>query len=159
MHPLHPPLCPRLVSVLVSVLKVSSLVLVSKFSGLETLNFAKKCWLKFLSFNDFLFVVFAGKKNPNTSETCQKFEKNWSQKWWRHFLTKFQQNAQIFKSRSRIQVSTLVVGVFDRVSVSSRNFNRVSVSKVTVSTTSLMVGCNNDESIRGVGSMTVQAIL
>jgi len=30
------------------------------------------------------------------------------------------------------------LGVFDEVSVSSRNFNQVSVSKVTVSTTSLL---------------------
>jgi len=35
------------------------------------------------------------------------------------------------------QVSSLGLGVFDEVSVSSRNFNQVSVSKVTVSTTSL----------------------
>jgi len=33
-----------------------------------------------------------------------------------------------------LQVSSLGLGVFDEVSVSSRNFNRVSVSKVTVST-------------------------
>jgi len=32
---------------------------------------------------------------------------------------------------------SLGLGVFDEVSVSSRNFNQVSVSKVTVSTTSL----------------------
>jgi len=36
------------------------------------------------------------------------------------------------------QVSSLGLGVFDEVSVSSRNFNQVSVSKVTVSTTSLV---------------------
>jgi len=39
-----------------------------------------------------------------------------------------------------LQVSSLGLGVFDGVSVSSRNFNQVSVSvsKVTVSTTSVM---------------------
>jgi len=33
-----------------------------KVSGLETLNIAKNGLLKFLEFNDFVFVVFAGKK-------------------------------------------------------------------------------------------------
>jgi len=60
----------------------------------------------------------------------------------------------LIKSRSRLEISTRP---------RSRNYNQVSVSvsvsKVKVSTTSLMVGYNNDESIRGIGSMTVQAIL
>jgi len=43
-----------------------------------------------------------------------------------------------------LQVSSLDLnlGVFDEVSVSSRNFNQVSVSKVTVSTTSLVLTLN-----------------
>ena len=45
------------------------------------------------------------------------------QRWWRHFFEKFRQIAQILRSR---------------VSVSCRNFNQVSVSEVTVSTTSLV---------------------
>jgi len=38
-----------------------------------------------------------------------------------------------------LRVSSHGLGFFDEVSVSSRNFNQVSVSKVTVSTTSLVV--------------------
>ena len=37
------------------------------------------------------------------------------------------------------QTSSLGLRVFDKVSVSYSNFNQVSVSKVTVSTTSLMI--------------------
>ena len=36
---------------------------------------------------------------------------------------------------------SLGLGVFDEVSVSSRNFNQVPVSKVTVSTISLLIAC------------------
>jgi len=39
---------------------------------------------------------------------------------------------------TNFEVSSLSLGVFDEVLVSSRNFNQVSVSKVTVSTTSLI---------------------
>jgi len=62
------------------------------------------------------------------------------------FFFKFRQNAQILnlESRSRtsslgleLQVSSLGLGVYDEVS--SRNFNQVSVSKVTVWTTSMAV--------------------
>jgi len=51
----------------------------------------------------------------------------------------FRHNPLILKSQSRI--SSLGLGVIDEVSVSSRNFNQVSVlfSKVTVSETSLTI--------------------
>jgi len=38
-------------------------VSVSKAAGLDTLNIAKNGLLKLLYFNDFLFVVYAGKKH------------------------------------------------------------------------------------------------
>ena len=47
------------------------------------------------------------------------------QKWWRHFLKNL---GKMHKFWSR------GLGVFDEVSVSSRNFNQVSVSKVMIST-------------------------
>ena len=50
------------VSVLVS--KDSGLVSVSKVSGLETLNIAKKCFIKIFIIQTFMFVVFSGKKQP-----------------------------------------------------------------------------------------------
>jgi len=46
-------------------------------------------------------------------------------------------NFEVSSLRLELQVSSLGFGVFDEVSVSSRNFNQVSVSKVTVSATSL----------------------
>jgi len=54
--------------------------LVSKVSGLETLNIAKKWLIKISVIQIFLFVVFVGKNNQNTSEKCQKFEKNSSER-------------------------------------------------------------------------------
>jgi len=76
-------------------------VAVSKVSGLETLNIAKKWLIKIyiLVIQPFLFVVYASKKQPKDVGKCQKLEKNSSQKWWRHFFIKFQQNVQILKSR------------------------------------------------------------
>jgi len=59
---------------------VSGLVSVSKVSGLETLNIAKKWFIKIHVIQRFLFVVFLVKNNQNTSEKCQKFEKNSGQK-------------------------------------------------------------------------------
>ena len=46
-------------------------------------------------------------------------------------------NFEVTSLGLELQVSSLGLGVFDEVSVSSRNFNQVSVSEVTVSTTSL----------------------
>jgi len=47
-------------------------------------------------------------------------------------------NFEISSLGLELQVSSLGLGDIDEVSVSSRNFNQVSVSKVTVSTTSLV---------------------
>jgi len=105
----------------VSVLKVSGLVLASKVSALDTLNIAKKCFIKIYIIQRFLFVVFAGKKQPKDVAKCQKFAKNWSQKWWQHFLTKFRKNAQILKSlvsvsnfKSRVSVSEFLMKSWSR---------------------------------------------
>jgi len=46
----------------VSVSKISGFVSVSKVSGLETLNIAKKWFIKISIIQSFLFVAFAGKK-------------------------------------------------------------------------------------------------
>jgi len=58
--------------------QVSSRSRSRRFQGLETLNIANKWLLKFLYFNDFLFVVFAGKKPPKhvgkISEIWKKIE-------------------------------------------------------------------------------------
>jgi len=48
----------------VSALKVSGLVSVSKATGLETLIIAKKRYSKISIIQRFLFVVVAGKKQP-----------------------------------------------------------------------------------------------
>ena len=47
-------------------------VLVSKATGLETLNVAKKQFSKISKIQRFLFVAFAGKKQPKPVGKCQK---------------------------------------------------------------------------------------
>jgi len=47
-------------------------------------------------------------------------------------------NVEVSSLCFELQVSSHGLGVFDEVSVSSRNCNQVSVSKVTLSTTSLI---------------------
>jgi len=75
-------------------------VSVSNVPGLETLNIANvNGWLKFLYFNDFCLLYLKAWNFQNTSEKCQRFEKNSRQEWWRHFYNKFWQNAQILKCR------------------------------------------------------------
>jgi len=63
------------VSRLVSRPIFASLVLVSKVSGFETLNIAKKCLIKISVIQRFFLLYLQVKNNPNTSEKCQKFEK------------------------------------------------------------------------------------
>jgi len=50
-------------------------VLVSKVSGLEILNIAKKWFINVSIIQIPLFVVFAAKKLPKHVGKCQKFEK------------------------------------------------------------------------------------
>jgi len=78
-----------------------------------------------------LFVVYAGKKQPKHVGEMPEIWKNSSQTWW-HFF-------KILTKCLNFEVSSL--GFFDEVlvSVSSRNFNQVSVSKVTVATSSQVV--------------------
>jgi len=64
----------------VSVTKVSSLVSVSKVSGLETLNIAKKSFIKNSTIQRFFLLYLQVSNNQNTLEKCQKFEKDSSQK-------------------------------------------------------------------------------
>jgi len=66
----------------VSVSKVSGLdsVLVSNVPGLETLNIAKKWFTKISKIQRFLFVVFAGKKQPKQVGKMPEMKKNSSQK-------------------------------------------------------------------------------
>jgi len=73
------------------------------------------------------------RNNKNTSNKCQKFEKVQVRRDDNIFKKHFWQKCLNF------EVSRLGLGVFDEVSisVSSRNFHQVSVSKVLVSTTSL----------------------
>jgi len=64
----------------------------------------KNGFKKFLYFNDFLFVVFVGKKQTENVGKIQKFEKK-TQKWWRHFkkisvkCINFEVSVWKFKSR------------------------------------------------------------
>jgi len=48
----------------ISVSKVSDFVSVSKAAGFEILNIAKKWFSKISTIEQFLFVAFAGKKQP-----------------------------------------------------------------------------------------------
>jgi len=65
---------------------------------------------------------------------------------WSEVMTKFLwkvsakcTNFEVSSLGLELQVSSLGLGVFGEVSVSSQNFNQVSVSKVTVSTASLQI--------------------
>jgi len=53
--------------------------------------------LKFLLFNNFCLLYLQVRKNQNTLKKCQKFEKTWSQKWWRHFLKKISAKCRNFE--------------------------------------------------------------
>ena len=59
----------------VSVSKVSGLISVSKDTGRETLNIANKWFRKISIIQRFLFVIFAGKKQPKQVGKFQKLEK------------------------------------------------------------------------------------
>ena len=72
--------------------------------GLE--GFRSRDWIlqrnvliQFYNSTTFLFVVFAGKKQPKHVGKMPEIWKNSSQKRWRHFKEIFRQNAQILKSR------------------------------------------------------------
>jgi len=116
----------------VPVSKVLGLVTVSRVSGLETLNIAKKWFIKISIIQIFFFVVFAGKKQPKHIGKMPEI--------WKKFKSEVMTTFSFFylAKCTNFEVSSLGLGVFDEVSVSSRNFNLVSVSKVTVSTTSLV---------------------
>ena len=88
-----------------------------------------------LKFRDFLFVMFAGKKQPNMLENTRNLKKS-TQKWWRHSKQKFGKMLKFWSLESRFQISSLESLSFwwSR----SRSFNQVSVSKVTFSTASLV---------------------
>ena len=87
-----------------------------------------RLWI--LQFNDFLFVVFAGKKQSKHVGKCQKLKKVNSEVMTT-FKTKFWQNAQILKSR--VSVSTFKSRVSEFLMKSrSRSFNQVSASKITL---------------------------
>jgi len=113
----------------VSVSKVSGLVSVSKSAGLETLNIAKKWYSKISIIQQILFVVFAGKKQPKPVRKNARSLKNIQLRSNDIFL-KIRQNAQILKSR--VSVSGFLMRS------RSRSFNQIPISKVTVSTTSLI---------------------
>ena len=52
----------------------------SNVSGLETLNIAKKWFIKIPIIQRFLFVVFAGRKQPKNVGKIPENQKNCSQK-------------------------------------------------------------------------------
>jgi len=118
------PFLPVSVSVLVS--KVSGLVSVSKVSGLETLNTVKKWFIKICIIQRFLFVVFVGKKQPKHVGKMPEVWKKFKSEVMTTFFLNFGKTHKFWSLESRSQTS--IVGVFDEVSVSSRNFNQVSVS-------------------------------
>ena len=71
---------------------------VSKVSGLETLNIAKKWFIKVCIIQRFLFVVFVGKKQPKHVRKMPEIWKKFKSEVMMTFFL-FQQNTQILKSR------------------------------------------------------------
>jgi len=142
----------------VSVCKVSGLVSVSvaKVSGLETLNIAKKRFIEISLIQRFVFVVFAGEKQPNYVEKMLEICKKFKSEVMTTFLKTLPQNTQIFKSRVlnfKSHVSVLVSEFLMKSrsrfkfltrsrsrSLRSRlhNWSRVSVSNFQVSVYALM---------------------
>jgi len=94
----------------------------------------------------FCLLYLQVRNHQNTSEKFQKFEKKLKSEVMTTFFQNISAKRTNFEVSSlglELQISSLGLGVFDKVSVSvsSRNFNQVSVSvsKVMVSTTSLML--------------------
>ena len=85
-----------------------------------------------------MFVVFAGKKQPKHVGKMPEIKKCKSEVMTTFFFLEKCTNFDISSLGLELQVSILGLGVFDEVSVSSRNFNQVSVLKVTVLTTPLV---------------------
>jgi len=65
---------------LAPVMESRDLVSVSKVSGLETLNIAKKCFFYFCNTTIYSLLYFLARNNQNTSEKRQNFDKNSVQK-------------------------------------------------------------------------------
>jgi len=119
----------------VSYSKVSGLLSVSKFSGLQTLNSAKKWFIQLSLIQRFFCLLYLQVRNKDsTLEKCKRFEKNWSQKWWRHFYKNFWQNAQILKSRVSISVSEFLMTSRSRIEILSRSWSRRLWSRLLVFT-------------------------
>jgi len=76
-------------------------VSVSNVSGLETLNtvLQRNGLAKFLQFNDYLFVAFAGKKQPNQDEKMSEIWKKFYLKVMATSFKKIMPNPWMFKSR------------------------------------------------------------
>ena len=118
-------------------------VSVSKVLGLEILNATKKWFIK-ICIIQWLFVCCVCRQE--TTKTRRKKPEIWKKMQVRSYDNIFEKNVgrmhKFWNLESRPRTSSLESrpgrGDIDEVSVSSRNFNQVSVSKVTVSTTSLV---------------------
>ena len=102
-------------------------VSVSKVSGFETLSIAKKWCIKISIIQLFLFVVFAGQKQPKqkNARNLKKFQVRSDDNIF--FNSAKCTNFEVSSLGLGLQVSSVGLEVFDEVSVSSRNFNQVSV--------------------------------
>jgi len=94
----------------------------------------------------FFSCIFRYETTKTRRKNAKNLKKNVDlcQKRWRHFffISAKSTNLEVSSLGLELHVSMLGLGIFDEVSVSSRNFNQVSVSvsKVTVSTRSLTSG-------------------
>ena len=107
----------------VSVSKVSGHVSVSKVSGLETLNIAKKWFIKIFVIHKF-FVVFAGKKQTKHVGKMPEIGKNFKSNAMTIYIYIFffRQNAQI--SKSRVEVSEFLMKSRSRFESLTRSQSR-----------------------------------
>jgi len=96
-------------------------VSVSKVSGLETLNIAKKWCSKISIIQRFLFVVFAGKKQSKQVGKVPEIRKKFNLEVMTTFFQEISAKCTNFEVSSlglEFQVSSLGLRIFDEVSVS-----------------------------------------
>jgi len=81
---------------------------------------------KFLYFNDLLFVVFTGKKQPKHVGKMSEIWKKLKSEGMTTFFKKFRQNAQILKSR--VSVSEFLMKSRSRLEILTRSRSRLRIT-------------------------------
>ena len=100
------------------VSKVSGLVSVSKATGLETKNNAKKWCSKIFIIQRFFVCCICRWEKTKSDRKMPEIIKDSTMKWWRHLLKYFGTMHKFWNLGLEFQVSRLSLGIFDEVAVS-----------------------------------------